>query len=685
MEFNRQAVVVRFNPWTCVDTDRLVPDFLASLRKALAESLLTEKVSQGISNLIKAIDDYASVLVPIGAAFQGGAAVPLLLQDVSPLHREGRDEKMPYSDIESCKKKVSDELKFAFRSVVVVIDDIDRLPNDRICLLFQLVAQIADFARVHYLLAYDPSIVEAAISKLQGGSGSRYLEKIVQLEIDVPEIDASLIRKEIQGFVYQHLQRRGISETGPEAVRVDEVITDVLMPSVQTMRDLKRFCNSFDFEASYVNDGMSCADLLCMVGIKTFMPKLVPWIDARTALLCGEPSYTQSTQNAESMRHDTFEELANSVKLSNRQCQTAMSALFLLFPRFANSCGRNVETLTGPQFRMQGRIACHEVYFNYRRASLASWAYPREEIDRLLHEGLRDEIAAAFGDGAIGGYDLADEFSGLLEDISAPRLCTVTAGLLDAICCSTWTDDDSYHGDPHERILRLLLKRVGKGEASSLLTPSVRGATIEGLVRLSHLVNAEELAHARLAGVDSGERNDRQLLLLDDLLTLEKAYARRVDELSKECNILAVPGSRMLLYLWGCFEQENKAQYIEKLANEDVLNIVRLCALCLGAWHVLDGKSFSGSISSWSLSWQSFDEYLSIDSIRDQIDVARRTEDFWVLPERDQMSAAAMYLAVERDIPRERDPSNHEIEQGDVLGLLVKWRAEVSPGIPDTV
>ena len=56
----------------------------------------------------------------------------------------------------SAKKQRLEEELFKFDGrVVVIIDDIDRLPNDQVRMVFQLVASLAKLPKINYLLSFD--------------------------------------------------------------------------------------------------------------------------------------------------------------------------------------------------------------------------------------------------------------------------------------------------------------------------------------------------------------------------------------------------------------------------------------------------------------------------------------------------------------------------------------------------
>jgi hypothetical protein len=73
------------------------------------------------------------------------------------------------------------------RPVIVFIDDIDRLFSIEIRLLIQLVKSNADFPNLKFVLLFQKETIEAAL-KTDGQSGGDFLEKIIEISIELPLI-----------------------------------------------------------------------------------------------------------------------------------------------------------------------------------------------------------------------------------------------------------------------------------------------------------------------------------------------------------------------------------------------------------------------------------------------------------------------------------------------------------------
>lgn len=99
------------------------------------------------------------------------------------------------------KNKISNKLLGLPGKFIVFIDDIDRLNKKEIKLLIQLIKAVFDFPNVIYILSFDKEIVADALSNEQSINGSQYLEKIIQLSLDIPEIE----KENLYNYLFKNL------------------------------------------------------------------------------------------------------------------------------------------------------------------------------------------------------------------------------------------------------------------------------------------------------------------------------------------------------------------------------------------------------------------------------------------------------------------------------------------------
>lgn len=90
------------------------------------------------------------------------------------------------TDLQKSKNQIIGKMIDEKLKIIVSIDDIDRLSEDEIIAVFQLVKALADFPNTVYILTFDYNVVVRALSKVQHGDGKEYLEKIIQVPFEIP-------------------------------------------------------------------------------------------------------------------------------------------------------------------------------------------------------------------------------------------------------------------------------------------------------------------------------------------------------------------------------------------------------------------------------------------------------------------------------------------------------------------
>lgn len=155
----------------------------------------------------------------------------------------------------SLKNNIDDSLKKNNKKIVFIIDDIDRLPKEKISIIMQLVKSIANFNNVIYLLSYDKKIVENAL--IEEFHSDHYLDKIVQVRVTIPIVSSLTVENfalnQLKNFIQNNARRYSIDNT--ESIEHDLKSLPSFFKDLKTIRDVKRFINMFqvDFEMFHSN------------------------------------------------------------------------------------------------------------------------------------------------------------------------------------------------------------------------------------------------------------------------------------------------------------------------------------------------------------------------------------------------------------------------------------------------
>src|SRR5262249_21766853 len=150
------------------------------------------------------------------------------------------------------------------------LDDIDRLSTAEIRDIFKLVRLTASFPNIIYILAFDRIRVESALGA-DGIPGRDYLEKILQVAIDLPAIPADVLNRQIFSAIDAAL--REIDNPGPlnQGVWVD-VFMEIVRPLIRNMRDVRRYAAAIQGTVAALNGEIAPADVLALEAIRVFLP-----------------------------------------------------------------------------------------------------------------------------------------------------------------------------------------------------------------------------------------------------------------------------------------------------------------------------------------------------------------------------------------------------------------------------
>ena len=236
-EFRDDFVLVEFNPWTYRDEENMLVPLLHTLHDAL-----NEDKKERFLNSAKKIGE---VLLRLGAdellkRATVGAVSLAKLDKMEKQYLESRG--IVRSEIRGLHKTLqteADEVHKRNARIVLFIDDLDRCEPDEIIDVLESIKLFFDLQHVFIILAVDKEVIDRGIEVKYGkfkfakerrlSLGSEYLEKMVQLPLQLFPLHRSQVRKYIQAC------------SPPEAVLKHlDLLDKVLLPNP---RKIKRILN----------------------------------------------------------------------------------------------------------------------------------------------------------------------------------------------------------------------------------------------------------------------------------------------------------------------------------------------------------------------------------------------------------------------------------------------------------
>jgi hypothetical protein len=240
------VVVATLNPWLFKGRDELIAAYFNSLREALGQST-SEQVREVRRQLerYKASIEYGGTTIAaiIDALGAGGAATVFwkkwlikgLSTLISPKDLSAHDE----------RKSLEAKLARANVPVVVLIDELDRVEDDEVRAVAQLIKAVGDIKGISYLVAYDPVRVAQALGRgsdpeERQRTGESYLEKIIQFPISL----RPLFVDDVKLLLTHSLRINGVDLPNANEPYQHNIFKQ-LVGAVRTPREIKRMTGTF--------------------------------------------------------------------------------------------------------------------------------------------------------------------------------------------------------------------------------------------------------------------------------------------------------------------------------------------------------------------------------------------------------------------------------------------------------
>ena len=165
---SEEYIVVDFNPWIGFDKKVLIKDFFNSLSEEIGTNL-----SQNISDYVEEILNNGDDLT-----------FPRVMKSIIAKN------KSLYTFFEEINEKIG----FLNKKVIVFIDDVDRLDKGEVFEILKLIRKTANFQNFFFIVAYDRNYVNNSIEEQIGESTIKYLDKIINVEINLPYFEKYILK-----------------------------------------------------------------------------------------------------------------------------------------------------------------------------------------------------------------------------------------------------------------------------------------------------------------------------------------------------------------------------------------------------------------------------------------------------------------------------------------------------------
>ena len=383
-----KPIIIRFNPWNFTEQSQLITTFFTELAKAIkfydagtdakkvGQQLVTYSKFFSVLSLVPGLDPYAKT---IGNVFK---QVGITTKEWGELKTK---------NLEQFKEDLDKAIQKLGRKIIIVIDDIDRLNEKEIKQIFQLVKQNANFPNTIYFLSLDQ---KKALKQIK--EDNDFIEKIIQVNFHVPAVEEVRLQK----ILFDELDK--ILKPFPDELwdvsRWSSVYHDSYKSLFTSVRSVKRYINSLQFNISINADEVNPLDFFILEALRVFFPTFYEAIASNRELYVGR--FFMDNDRDREERKKQFEQLFELVEEKDRGIVKAL--IFDLFPQVA-SVYRNQTEREGESWFKEKRVCSEKRFGNYFYLTL-----PEGEISQTE----MNVIAEASAD----TKELNKKLEGLLKD-----------------------------------------------------------------------------------------------------------------------------------------------------------------------------------------------------------------------------------------------------------------------------
>jgi hypothetical protein len=390
--------------------------------------------------------------------------------------------------------------------VVVLVDDIDRLTRAETRDLFRTVRLSASFPNVVYVLCLDHNVVAGALDE-EGFSGKAYLEKILTVTCQVPEVANHQIGRlfvdGLNAVLEQHITGRDDDATWAQAY------PEVIRPLLTTVRDAKRVLTSLPITLHLIGDELPVVDVVVLECLRTLYPDLHAAVETYADALTQPPPTFGSDPNQAVLSEQITRFVAADQRFAGR---LASELIRILFPHAAHRLPSNGGWSSSGRPPLTG-VGWPAGLTFYLTHELPPGVAPGGAIRAIVDAfGNVDALRAAFG--RLPDDRLENALDRLVNpaEVAAPNAVAASVRILLELFPRLRTDTGSplhLDFDAKFAIIRPVLKMLRRlpSEAIEDLTTQlvVETPTLFGAFQLVTLVGHRENAGHRLVSEEHAQ------------------------------------------------------------------------------------------------------------------------------------------------------------------------------------
>lgn len=653
LEKYKKPIIITFNPWNYSSQAQLITQFFHVVLDALGKNNNLKKV-------YKSLKKYSSLL-------EYSAYIPVVGKYLKPLIGTAKDLSKQNSNdkdnLEKIKKSVIKALKDQKQKLIVIIDDIDRLNNEQIRSIFQLVNSLAGFPNMIYLLSFDKEIVARALEKEQNCKGEEYLEKIIQVPFEIPKARKSsiidVLCEKFKNIVFN-------DKVKDETFKEDYwrfVLTNCIFPYLDSIRDVNRVINAFEFKYGLMKEEINCIDLLAITTLQICATPIYEWIYNNSSHLVSKKhdqngaSYTEYRQNEEYY-------LKIFQGIHNEDPKSMLRTIQVLFPKFSYITGGYLNSnYTIEELNRDFRISSEDRIDRYFNLSLEDIAIKKDQIFESIQCYSPAELKNYFQN-LLDNDILRDylyELMAYIPDIPKERISIFIDELVEM-----QTVEKNFQSGINDLSIKTsyicdncmckIFAQNTKQQNMQIIKEQIEKMDVKKAPIVCNIIEKIEHAYGKMG---THENINNNFVDLDDLNSLESLVLNRLKTLSADECLL---DSKLFYYVRGLWEYLDESGYDDYIANslKDSVNIPKYL------YNIVDVLP-NGKTNGWRFKEEKFVKYISAEKVYDEVSKLKDT------PEFDKLDRSFQEMAVAYFLWYNLGNKDTDVSKEDVYNKISEW------------
>lgn len=663
-----QIIVVHFEPWNFTDTNQLLTQFFIRLANEFQN-----KEDRTLTKIGKALEKYSDALDILGLIPEVGSPIASIgkwcISRLGQNMQRGLDER----DVLKQKEQVINLLETQPNRVLVVIDDIDRLSNEQIRYVFQLITSVARFPNTTYLLVFDKEIVVEALKGVQSGNGQDYLEKVIQMPIQIPNIR----RSDLRNVFFERLDEiiANFKEIGYNQEHWQQLFATCIDPFITHIRDVNRLCNALRFKLTGIAPEVDFADMTALSILEIHHPLVYEWVKDNKGILTGESDYSNLVKNKTQKElltyyTDTFSKLILRERHDasvEAESNLVIKFLACVFPYFGYKIGVSYEAYDMVQLKRNNQIAHPDKFDRYFQLDIDCLSYRTADVKNVIYNFNEDEIIDFLLMQEENGtsYGMLEDIQARISELSDARAKVIISALLKSmkglnkLVYKSWLSINAGFYAKH--MMLDLMERIPPKDRVSFISKFI-SSDKDALQSLATIISILGLGYERLAAEDQ-EADYKKVITQEERVAMETVIIKRVKEILKANSLYDFSEWRMVYHLLNSFEPEYTKSYLKNALIHDE-NALWFLGSLVNVWTDVSRK-----MEKEYEVQDAYTEYFSVERALKAIESCRKDGTFFTFPEELQHKCAAFFL-----VNSGNPDYGRGVHQNDTENLISSWK-----------